>query len=61
VLQRQPVFTATKQHCLHIKYRLHVSTTKNAITLMKDTTKMDLKQIECGDVDWIHLAQDGIQ
>jgi hypothetical protein len=24
----------------------------------KDNIKMDLKEVECGDMDWIELAQD---
>jgi len=27
----------------------------------EDNIKMDLKGIECEGVDWIHLAQDGVQ
>jgi hypothetical protein len=27
----------------------------------EDNMKMDLKEIECGGVDWIQLAQDSIQ
>jgi hypothetical protein len=28
---------------------------------VEDSMKMDLKEIECEDVDWIHLAQDRFQ
>jgi hypothetical protein len=27
----------------------------------EDNIKMDLTEIECGDEDWIHLAQEGFQ
>jgi hypothetical protein len=28
---------------------------------MDDNIKMDIKETGCGDVDWIHLAQDEFQ